>query len=137
MKVSPQKAADQAGVSRRTIMVAIENHDLEATRNNRNHWQIDPADLSKWIEDRDSRINNRHDTYSESISSTISGEVVALRVANARLEAQLEAAAVRITNLERQLEGRDTDYQTVVSLLAEAQKPKGFSNWLINKFGRK
>jgi len=38
------------GVSRRTIMRAIESHELQAFRDNRNHWKIDPQALDKWAD---------------------------------------------------------------------------------------
>lgn len=48
MPMSPTQAAQMIGVSRRTIMRAIERLELQANRDNRNHWRIDPADLSAW-----------------------------------------------------------------------------------------
>jgi len=50
--LTPAKAAKKAGVSRGTIMNALKNRDLKATRNNRNHWQIQDEDLSKWMAGR-------------------------------------------------------------------------------------
>ena len=46
--MSPAQAAQLKGVSRRTIMRAIESHELQAFRDNRNHWKIDPQALDKW-----------------------------------------------------------------------------------------
>ena len=46
--MSPAQAAQYAEVSRRTIMRAIEALELQARRDNRNHWKIDPQDLDKW-----------------------------------------------------------------------------------------
>lgn len=46
--LSPAQAAQAAGVSRWTIMRAIKAHDLLATRDNRNHWRIDPSELDRW-----------------------------------------------------------------------------------------
>lgn len=46
--MSPAQAAHHAQVSRRTIMRAIESNALEAFRDNRNRWQIDPAELDRW-----------------------------------------------------------------------------------------
>lgn len=37
-----------AKVSRRTIMRAIETQELQAFRDNRNRWKINPDDLDKW-----------------------------------------------------------------------------------------
>ena len=50
--LTPQQAASRAQVSRGTIMNAIKDRHLVARRDNRNRWQIDPADLSKWLSDR-------------------------------------------------------------------------------------
>jgi excisionase family DNA binding protein len=52
--LSPQQAADQVQVSRRTIMIAIESQELKATRNNKNHWKIRPEDLEEWLQERGS-----------------------------------------------------------------------------------
>ena len=48
--MSPAQAAQLKGVSRRTIMRAIESHELQAFRDNRNHWKIDPQALNKWAD---------------------------------------------------------------------------------------
>lgn len=48
--MSPAQAAHLKGVSRRTIMRAIESHELQAFRDNRNHWKIDPQALDKWAD---------------------------------------------------------------------------------------
>lgn len=131
--VSPQQAADLAGVSRRTIMVAIEGKSLKAHRNNRNHWQIDPQDLEAWIASRGGK------------SSPVSPEVPATptepTVEVARLTEQLRAAEDRISDLEARLEKqdadfrdqltrRDADYQQAMELLKEAQRPRGLLEWL-------
>lgn len=46
--MSPAQAAQQANVSRRTVMRAIESHELKAHRDNRNRWKIAPKDLDMW-----------------------------------------------------------------------------------------
>lgn len=48
MPMSPAHAAQLMKVSRRTIMRAIENHELKANRDNRNRWKIAPDDLDVW-----------------------------------------------------------------------------------------
>ncbi len=50
MPMSPAQAAQLKNVSRRTIMRAIESHELQAFRDNRNHWKIDPKALDKWAD---------------------------------------------------------------------------------------
>ncbi len=46
--ISPAQAAQSKKVSRRTIMRAIESNSLEAIRDNRNRWKINPQDLDRW-----------------------------------------------------------------------------------------
>ena len=46
--MSPAQAAQVAGVSRWTIMRAIKTQELQAMRDNRNHWQIAPDALDRW-----------------------------------------------------------------------------------------
>ena len=48
MHMSPAQAAQAAGVSRWTIMRAINSHELQASRNNRNQWLIASDDLDRW-----------------------------------------------------------------------------------------
>ena len=48
--MSPAQAAQLKNISRRTIMRAIESHELQAFRDNRNHWKIDPQALDKWAD---------------------------------------------------------------------------------------
>lgn len=46
--MSPAQAAQVAGVSRWTIMRAIKSQELQAIRDNRNHWRIAPDALDRW-----------------------------------------------------------------------------------------
>lgn len=46
--MSPAQAAQLLKMSRRTIMRAIESHELLASRDNRNHWKIGPEELDRW-----------------------------------------------------------------------------------------
>ena len=48
MHMSPAQAAQAAGVSRWTVMRAIKSHELQATRDNKNQWQIAADDLDRW-----------------------------------------------------------------------------------------
>lgn len=131
--VSPQQAADRAGVSRRTIMVAIEGKSLKAHRNNRNHWQIAPEDLEAWIDGR----GGKPAPAPPEVSDTRTEPTVEV----ARLTEQLKSAEDRIADLEARLEKqdadfrerlarRDADYQQAMDLLKEAQRPRGLLEWL-------
>lgn len=142
--LSPQQAADQAGVSRRTVMVAIEKMALKATRNNRNNWLITQEDLHSWMEQRD--------TSTREVPGTSSDTYYQQGIIIARLEEQLRAAEQRADDLagtladerdaqreqidvlkadhQAQLDRRDADYQQAMELLREAQKKRGLLEWL-------
>ncbi len=86
MTLSPQQAADKAGVSRRTIMVAIENKALHSTRNNRNHHKIEESDLEKWME---ARMKPTTDTPTDIPVAEVSPNTD-LMVENSGLKAELQ-----------------------------------------------
>jgi excisionase family DNA binding protein len=46
--LSPAQAAKAAGVSRWTVVRAINSQALQARRDNRNQWRIEPEDLEAW-----------------------------------------------------------------------------------------
>ncbi len=48
LPISSAHAAQLAKVSRRTVMRAIERQELQAFRDNRNRWKINPEDFTKW-----------------------------------------------------------------------------------------
>jgi len=49
---TPNKAAAHLGVSRSAIMRALASKALKASRDNRNRWQIELADLEEWAAGR-------------------------------------------------------------------------------------
>ena len=95
--LTPQQAASRAQVSRGTIMNAIKGMHLIARRDNRNRWQIDPADLSKWLSDRsDIATVKAVNTDSQQVPPP---DENLIRIAV--LEAELKGKDQRIADLER------------------------------------
>lgn len=91
--MSPAQAARHAQVSRRTIMRAIESSNLEAFRDNRNRWQIDPAELDRWT--------------GAQVASTEQRSTLAHPDAHYEAALELAAAQATISQLEARL--RDTE----------------------------
>ena len=95
--LTPQQAASRAQVSRGTIMNAIKDGHLFARRDNRNRWQIEPADLLKWLSDRSDIATVK--------AVTVDSQQVPLPDENliriAVLEAELKGKDQRIADLER------------------------------------
>lgn len=93
-RLTPQQAAERAGVSRGTIMNAIKDNGLSAFRDNRNRWQIPIEELSKWM-------SERSDIATVNVGSSLppSDEGNLIRIAI--LETELKSKDQRISDLER------------------------------------
>ena len=46
--LSPAQVAQRCATSRRSVMRAIERHELRATRDNRNHWKVNAGNADRW-----------------------------------------------------------------------------------------
>ena len=115
--LTPQQAASRAKVSRGTIMNAIKDQHLVARRDNRNRWQIDPADLSKWLSDRsDLATVKAVNTDSQQVSLPPDENLIRIAV----LEAELKGKDQRIADLERD---RD-DWKAQAQELARRDAPQ-------------
>ena len=115
--LTPQQAASRAQVSRGTIMNAIKDRHLSARRDNRNRWQIDPADLSTWLSERsDIAIVKVVNTDSQQVPPP---DEHLIRIAV--LEAELKGKDQRIADLERD---RD-NWKTQAQELARRDAPQG------------
>lgn len=113
--ISPAQAAHIAKVSRRTIMRAIEAQELQAFRDNRNHWKIDPAALEKWASPQLSPSRHAH----SEILTLPTSDTVEIE----RLKGQIET--------ERQLRhAAETDrdhWRDIAQKLAD--QPRGWWPW--------
>lgn len=96
-KLTPQQAADRANVSRGTIMNAIKNGSLIAFRDNRNCWQIDDNELSKWLSLRTDIATGNSVNSDSQMPVPIDENVIRIAV----LESELRGKDQRITDLER------------------------------------
>lgn len=110
MLISPAKAAQSKNVSRRTIMRAIKALELRATRDNRNHWKIDPQDLDRWADAQCAPSGQAHDLLTLPTSDLEAQLAVA--------EAQRDAAREQLLDVQ---EDRDR-WRGMAEKLAE--KPR-------------
>lgn len=88
--ISPAQAALLIGVSRRTIMRAIERLELQAIRDNRNHWKIDPANLEVWTDAHWASSELTHQN-SPNLPTMEAIELATLKAANGQLHERLSA----------------------------------------------
>ena len=115
--LTPQQAASRAQVSRGTIMNAIRDRHLAARRDNRNRWQIGPADLSKWLSDRSDIATVKAVTIdSQQVPLPLDENLIRIAV----LEAELKGKDQRIADLERD---RD-DWKAQAQELARRDVPQ-------------
>ena len=91
--ISPAQAAQLKGVSRRTIMRAIESHELQAFRDNRNHWKIDPQALDKWTDAQWAPTGHAHPDM-----PTVPNQAVAITLA--RVEAERDALREQLEQIK-------------------------------------
>ena len=92
LPMSPAQAAHQAQVSRRTIMRAIEAGILQAFRDNKNRWQIDSAELSRWADAQLARTEPYPSSAPISAHSETTLQLAVAQVTISQLEARLQAA---------------------------------------------
>lgn len=114
--LTPQQAASRAQVSRGTIMNAIKNRHLVARRDNRNRWQIDPADLSKWLSDRSDIATDKAVNIDSQQVPPPDENLIRIAV----LKAELKGKDQRIADLERD---RD-DWKAQAQELARHDSPQ-------------
>lgn len=124
--LTPQKAADKAGVSRKTIMDAITAGKINAKRDNRNRWQIEEPDLQRWMDSREIRPQPKP------ISDTNTVRSVEVAV----LEERLLSSEKQITIYLQQLEDAKAEKARLLTLLEDAQRKRGWMEVLFGRAGR-
>ena len=87
--LSPAQAAQAASVSRWTIMRAIRNHEIKATRDNRNHWKIDPDELDRWSASTVRTVEVAHPVHTPKDSPETLAHVASLEAENSQLRERL------------------------------------------------
>lgn len=127
---SPQKAAQKANVSRKTIMNAIKSMELKAHRNNENYWVIKPTDLANWMKDREIKGGNTptyHPTGSitpahDDVSPVVSPSIPTPEATTNEAEFKLQLAQMELRHTQEKLDNSDKEVarlRTEVSELKE------------------
>lgn len=121
--LTPGQAARRIGCSRTSIMRALGNGELRATRDNLGHWSIDPAVLDDWALMRRTPVRHQPDAQvdtptpmfldspahpMDTSSNAFQAELE--RIRDERDTARLEAAILKAEN--RQLRERLVEVQT-------------------------
>lgn len=122
-------AAKQAKVAKSTLSRAVEKGEISAVREG-NGYRIDPAELDRWMSNRPAQPSSAPEV--EQIATP--DESVALQVANARLEAELQGLKALADELRQDRDEWRKQAQTLLlsdqSSRAEKSSPRGFFGWL-------
>ncbi len=123
--MSPAQAAQLKNVSRRTIMRAIESQELQAYRDNKNHWKIDPQALDGWAYAHWAPNEHAHPAAPTLLTPD-------LAVSLARVEAERDALREQLAQIKE-----DRDHWRRLAerqqALLEDKSPKGFFKRLLGQ----
>lgn len=134
LPMSPSQVAHATGASRRTIMRAVEAGELEAFRDNRNHWKITAQAVEEWARAQVALSGHAHpiivpEPQSAHVLPTSIEEAEALAAERqARQLAEVEAAELRGKLIATEAE-RDRLYGIIQSLTAPKAKRRGWWPW--------
>lgn len=134
LPMSPSQVAHATGASRRTVMRAVEAGELEAFRDNRNHWKITAQAVEEWALAQIAPNAHAHSIVIPELPSahvlpTSTEEAEALTAERqARRLAEVEAAELRgkLTATEAE---RDRLHGIIQSLTAPKAKRRSWWPW--------
>lgn len=110
--LTPQQAAERAGVSRSTIVRALQDRELSAMRDNSGRWQIDPEQLAAWALHRaETAHGHRPNTDHADRLAALTAQMDTARQSLAERDAQIarmaDAAAAQDARLADTMRDRD------------------------------
>ena len=125
MKLTLGKAARTAGRSKGSISRALNSGSLAGAKAESGWWQIDPAELSRWMEANPSRnrSENRNDTPHEPPENGVSGEIGMLRDQIERMaterDRERDQLLDQIEDLRRRLDGSEAERRQLNAVLTD------------------
>jgi hypothetical protein len=132
IKLSLNKAAKEAGVAKSTLLDAIRNNRMSAPKNEKGHYEIDPAELfrvfpktssTEQAEPKSTSLGNRQEP---SGTSGLEVEVKMLREqidgTNLERERERELMSGQIDDLRAQLERQSADHRQALAVLTDQRE---------------
>lgn len=101
--LSPAQVAQRCSTSRRSVMRAIERHELKAIRDNRNHWKVRAEDADRWADAHYTPSDHRPPYSPPTTQSDLISELAAIRTENDQLNERLAANDALIADLRGEL----------------------------------
>jgi len=131
-KLSANKAAKEAGIAKKTLLEAISSGRLTASKNDKGHWEIDPAELfrvypkTSFSEPEKPQPTHHEEPQKLPETSALEVEVKMLReqldTMNLEREREREQLSDQIENLKAQAERQSADHRQALAALTD-QRP--------------
>ena len=120
------QAAKEAGCSKATISRAIKNGKLSASRLEDNTYQINPAELQRWIDSNGHRNSKMKQIATPDKTPETPIGNSALQAEADGLRAQVELLKSERDDLRDRLDREAEERRQITTRLLEYEKPKGF-----------
>lgn len=130
-KLSANRAAKEAGIAKKTLLEAMSSGRLSADKNDKGHWEIDPAELfrvfpkSGFSEPEKPKPTHQEEPQSVPENSALQVEVKMLREQIDRMDTERhrerEQLADQIDNLRAQIERQSADHRQALAAITDGR----------------
>ena len=128
-KLSLNKAAKEAGVAKSTLLEALNSSRMSADKNEKGHWEIDPAELFRVFpktssteqeEPKPTPFENHHKTNQNS-ALEVEGKMLREQIErmDTDREREREQLADQIDTLRGQIERQSADHRQALAVLQD------------------
>lgn len=139
MKLSANRAAKEAGIAKKTLLEAMASGRLTATKNDKGHWEIEPAELFRvypktgFSEPEKPQPTPQENNQKTSETSALEIEIKMLREQIERMDEERDRERSQLTDqieaLREQAERQSADHRQALAALTDqreraAEQPK-------------
>ena len=131
-KLSANKAAKEAGIAKKTLLEAISSGRLTAAKNDKGHWEIDPAELfrvypkTSFLESEKPQPTLQENSQKASEASVLEVEVKMLREQIERMDAERERERAQLGDqieaFKEQAERQSADHRQALAALTDQRE---------------
>lgn len=131
-KLSANRAAKEAGIAKKTLLEAMSSGRLTAAKNDKGHWEIDPAELfraypkTSFLEPEKPIPTLKEDHQKQPETSVLEVEVKMLREQIERMDTERERERAQIGDqieaLKEQAERQSADHRQALAALTDQRE---------------
>ena len=131
-KLSANRAAKEAGIAKKTLLEAISSGRLTAEKNDKGHWEIDPAELfraypkTSFSEPEKPQPTHQENRQKTSETSVLEVEVKMLREQIERMDTERERERAQLGDqieaLKEQAERQSADHRQALAALTDQRE---------------